>query len=112
MSSTSVAVAAIKIPAVSGHSYLTVQAFGGSQTYYQAWVSKTRCDMSARSGNYYRYSNGVNMKYAIGVAASSYEMQFQPGETWYIMVQETSPTGKGTCAAGSTCDISVQAHTP
>jgi len=111
MSGCTVAVASITIPAVAGHSYLTVQAFGGSQTYYQGWVSRTRCGMSATSGVYYRYSNGINMKYAIGVQAATYEMQFQPGETWYIMVKEVSPTGKSTCSVG-TCDISVQAHLP
>ena len=114
MSSDKVGVASFTVPPVSGSSYLTVSAYGGSQTYYQAWVSKTRCDMSitAITSPYYRYSNGINMRYAIGVPASGGQMQFQPGETWYVMIREVSPAGKATCPVGSTCDISVQVHLP
>jgi hypothetical protein len=109
---TTVVVAQIDVPAgLYGATTLAVFEYGSSATSRKAWLSKTRCDMSATSPPYRQTAMGPVFNIQIGGSASD-KVVMQPGETWYLMVKNEKLLSTGSSCATGTCDIGIKLYRP
>jgi len=107
-----VAIASFTVPGGYPMTTNTIAIFEyiGAPTYRKAWMSKTRCDMSAASPPYFLSSDGPVFSYTIG-GTDPNAVRMQPGETWYVMIVNERPWGLGSSCFGS-CDIGIKWYPP
>lgn len=112
-STTTIAVAEIPVPTgIAGETTLAVFEYGSGATSRKAWLSKTRCDLSATSLPYRQIGSGPVFDIHVGTTQVSGKINMQPGETWYLMVKnEQLFSSKTSCSSGY-CDIGIKLYPP
>jgi hypothetical protein len=112
--SNTIAIASFTVPAGYARSTNTIAIFeyGTAPTSRRAWMSKTRCDMSATAPPYFYSDQGPVFSFSIG-GNDPYAINMQPGETWYMMVRNQKPFSPYvTSCAGGACDIGIKWYPP
>jgi hypothetical protein len=115
-SKSTVVVAQIDVPSgISGPTTLAIYEYASSSTPRRAWLSQTRCDMTATAAPYFMGGNGPVFQIQVGGFADSTKVNMQPGETWYLMVKNEGGGRTGSitdsCSSG-TCDIGIKLYKP
>jgi len=108
-----VAIASFTVPAGYPTTTNTIAIFEyvSAPTYRKAWMSKTRCDMSATAPPYFLSSDGPVFQYSIG-GTDPNAVAMRAGETWYLMIVNERPFGLGPSCGSGTCDIGIKWYPP
>jgi hypothetical protein len=108
-----VAITTLHVPAnarIGSSTNIAVYEYAGPSSWRRAWISKSKCDMSAARPAY-ASDSGPHFYLSVGTAQSGM-VTVQPGETWYLMVtNQTDIYGsiRDSCSAGH-CEIGVTAY--
>jgi hypothetical protein len=111
-SASTVVVAQIDVPSgITGPTTLAIFEYIDPLTYRRAWLSKTRCDMSAKGAPYNLNGTGPVFNIQVGGIADSTKVNMQAGETWYLMILNKDRYSGDSCSSGS-CDVGIKLYKP
>ena len=90
---------------------LSIFEYIGPATTRKAWLSESRCDMTATTRPSYGAGNGVNLYFSVG-GSDPAAVNLVPGRRYYLMVVNRGFSGGNSCSGGTDCAIGIKVYPP